>query len=37
LIEFKAAFEKAKTFDFGFIIEMLADIKDISPGKIIDL
>ena len=37
LIEFKAAFEKAKTFDVGFIIEMLADIKDISPGKIIDL
>ena len=37
LIEFKAAFEKAKTFDVGFIIEMLADIKDISPGKIINL
>ncbi|MDC0145975.1 thiamine pyrophosphate-binding protein [Amylibacter sp.] len=37
LIEFKVAFEKAKTFDVGFIIEMLADIKDISPGKIIDL
>ena len=37
LIEFKAAFEKAKTFDVCFIIEMLADIKDISPGKIIDL
>jgi acetolactate synthase-1/2/3 large subunit len=37
LIEFKAAFEKAKTIDVGFIIEMLADIKDISPGKIIDL
>ncbi|MDC0095487.1 thiamine pyrophosphate-binding protein [Amylibacter sp.] len=37
LSEFKVAFEKAKTFDVGFIIEMLADIKDISPGKIIDL
>ena len=37
LSEFKVAFEKAKTFDDGFIIEMLADIKDISPGKIIDL
>jgi len=37
LSEFKVAFEKAKTIDFGFIIEMLADIKDISPGKIIDL
>ena len=36
-IEFKSAFEKARTFDVGFIIEMLADIKDISPGKIIDL
>ena len=37
LSEFKVAFEKAKTIDVGFIIEMLADIKDISPGKIIDL
>ena len=37
LSEFKVAFEKAKTSDVGFIIEMLADIKDISPGKIIDL
>ena len=37
LSEFKVAFEKAKTFDVCFIIEMLADIKDISPGKIIDL
>jgi len=37
LNEFKVAFEKAKTIDVGFIIEMLADIKDISPGKIIDL
>ncbi len=37
LSEFKVAFGKAKTFDVGFIIEMLADIKDISPGKIIDL
>ena len=37
LSEFKVAFEKAKTFEVGFIIEMLADIKDISPGKIIDL
>ena len=37
LSEFKVAFEKAKTFDVGFIIEMLADIKDISPGKIINL
>jgi len=37
LSEFKVAFEKAKTIDVGFIIEMLAEIKDISPGKIIDL
>ena len=37
LSEFKVAFEKAKTINVGFIIEMLADIKDISPGKIIDL
>ncbi|MDA7759282.1 thiamine pyrophosphate-binding protein [Amylibacter sp.] len=37
LSEFKVAFEKAKTFDVCFIIEMLADIKDISPGNIIDL
>ena len=37
LSEFKVAFEKAKTSDVGFIIEMLADIKDISPGKIINL
>ena len=37
LSEFKVAFEKAKTFDVCFIIEMLADIKDITPGKIIDL
>jgi len=37
LSEFKVAFEKAKTIDVGFIIEMLANIKDISPGKIIDL
>ena len=37
LSEFKVAFEKAKTIDVGLIIEMLADIKDISPGKIIDL
>ena len=37
LSEFKVAFEKAKTSDVGFIIEMLADIKDISPGKIIHL
>ena len=37
LSEFKVAFEKAKTIDVGFIIEMLAYIKDISPGKIIDL
>jgi acetolactate synthase-1/2/3 large subunit len=37
LSEFKVAFEKAKAIDVGFIIEMLADIKDISPGKIIDL
>ena len=37
LSEFKVAFEKAKTIDVGFIIEMLADIRDISPGKIIDL
>ena len=37
LSEFKVAFEKAKTIDVGFIIEMLADIKDISPGRIIDL
>ena len=37
LSEFKVAFEKAKTIDVGFIIEMLADIKDISPGKIINL
>ena len=37
LSEFKVAFEKAKTIDVGSIIEMLADIKDISPGKIIDL
>jgi len=37
LSEFKVAFEQAKTFDVCFIIEMLADIKDISPGKIIDL
>ena len=37
LSEFKVAFEKAKTIDVCFIIEMLADIKDISPGKIIDL
>ena len=37
LSEFKVAFENAKTIDVGFIIEMLADIKDISPGKIIDL
>ena len=37
LSEFKVAFEKAKKFYVGFIIEMQADIKDISPGKIIDL
>ena len=37
LSEFKVAFEKAKIINVGFIIEMLADIKDISPGKIIDL
>jgi hypothetical protein len=37
LSEFKIVFEKDKTIDVVFIIEMLADIKDISPGKIIDL
>ena len=37
LSEFKVAFEKAKTIDVGFIIELLADISHISPGRIIDL